>query len=217
MAPIHDTDVAKERWTQAEWRAFELWEKIEVNERRKKRIWVICAVIVFLAISAIPAWIENRPKWVTLAASRRLTATLSHLKARAAVEHQAFRLRFDEAGSLSYVIERVASCALKDATHSQVTERGQLLSDALSKDYLLLSRWDAQSVGVPGVEESFCYDPLHGVWSGVEDGAGRGLKGIGVISVKDLTEGRMDRASFTLFGTPLGQRLDGTPEEMTFH
>ena len=50
MVPIHDTDVAEERWSQAEWENYELWEKVELKLKRKKQLWILATFLVFLAL-----------------------------------------------------------------------------------------------------------------------------------------------------------------------
>lgn len=50
MVPIYDSDVAEERWSKAEWRNYELWEKLEQRQIRKKRLWIMATILVFLMI-----------------------------------------------------------------------------------------------------------------------------------------------------------------------
>ena len=83
LAPIHDTDLAKERWEKDDWKNFELWEKLEVRFRRYRMKWVIATVLVFLLISTIPVLKARTLKWNTLEASQVLARELNRLKKEA--------------------------------------------------------------------------------------------------------------------------------------
>src|SRR5262245_34313847 len=102
MVPIHDTDVASERWSKAEWEHYELWEKIEQRYRRRRRLWILGTVAVFVALSSIPVIMDRWPHWASVTASRKLASEINALKRDASIEHQAFRLRFEGKGALSY-------------------------------------------------------------------------------------------------------------------
>jgi hypothetical protein len=81
MVPIHDTDLAQERWSQTEWEHYELWEKLEAKFRRRKAVWIGAAVLLFFVLSSVPILIEHWPKWIALGANRKLSEEINRLKA----------------------------------------------------------------------------------------------------------------------------------------
>src|SRR5579885_1751897 len=110
MAPIHETDLAAERWSKAEWSHYELWEKLELKLRRRKLIWISGTIVVFLALSSVPIIIDRAPKWTAMSISRRLAQVINGMKSEASLKHQPYRIRFAPDGSLAYQVERVPSC-----------------------------------------------------------------------------------------------------------
>src|SRR5437868_6887859 len=110
MVPVHDTDIAAERWSKAEWQHYELWEKIEIRLRRRKWLWITATVSVFMGLSSIPIVLDRSPKWLTLRLSRKLAQEINWMKREAGIEQRAFRLRFVSGTTLSYVVETSAHC-----------------------------------------------------------------------------------------------------------
>jgi hypothetical protein len=207
MVPIYDSDIAEERWSEAEWSHYELWERVEQRIRKHNRIWIAVTLFVFLLLSSIPIMIEQRPKWRTLSAVRRLGQEINQIKREAALSREAYRIRFEGSGSLSYVVETAPHCsgpgsgvggASGDSPVFRPLRSGSLLkSDAAS--YALLSREQGNQLNVPGLLESFCYDPLTG--SSTSSG-GEGVAGFAVVPVNDLAAGRIDRLSVILLSGP---------------
>ncbi len=191
MAPIHDTDVAEERWNQATWNQYELWEKVEHRARRKKRLWIAGTIGVFLLLSAVPILRDRWPKWASLGAARRLAREVNLMKREASVAHAAFRIRFN--GALEFQIEKSASCSEGGA----VVRKGSLREG--DRGYALIAPAAGEELGVPGLIESFCYDYLSGSEPVLK---GRPLVGFGIIPVNDLAEKRTDRVSMLLLGGP---------------
>lgn len=90
MVPIYDTDIAESRWQQAEWRQFELWEKIEQRARRRLRLICLGAMGVFLLISSVPVLQSGFPKWVSLHELRKIGQLWSASKTKAIQEKSAY-------------------------------------------------------------------------------------------------------------------------------
>lgn len=189
MAPVHDTDVAEERWSKEEWRTFELWEKIEVRARRRKRLWIAGAVFVFLCLSTIPVFVDRLPKWQSLQAGRNLAEVLNRIKKEAALHHNAYALSFENEEKLSFRVLKGNSC---DGNMEEVS-RGVLLPD--ETQLLVLSPQDARLLDIPGVADRFCYSSLQG-WK--TNGDSVDLSAFVILSVKDLTEKRLDRLTTIL-------------------
>lgn len=194
MAPIYDSDIAEERWAKEEWSRYELWEKVELKLRRHKRLWIAGTVLVFLGLSSIPLVIEQRPKWRALSASRQLAQQINSLKKEASLEHLAFRIAFRNDGTLSYDIDKGASCAAIEAGQATRVREGELRSTG--EPLQLLDRQAGESAGIPGLQTSLCYDPVSGAPAGAE------ASGFALIPARDLTEKRTDRVSVLLVSGP---------------
>jgi hypothetical protein len=213
MAPVHETDIASERWSKAEWSHYELWEKLELKLRRRKLIWISATVAVFLALSSVPIILDRAPKWTAMSISRRLAQVINGMKSEASLKHQAHRIRFAADGSLGYEIERVSSCSATQAEAgakgmamakgSEVVRLGSLDPGGNREPFVLLSPEQAPAFQIPGIVSSFCYDPYAGA---VTDGSA--LVGFGILSAKDLTERRPDRLSVLL--------IQGASAELSF-
>lgn len=191
MAPIHDTDVAEERWQQEQWRTFELWEKIALRLRKKKRLWVVLAILVFLGISAIPTLWDRVPFWAARRHAVAIGLLMNELKVLAATEHRSFELVFPSPGALRYQILRREYCT---HSHSETVREGVLGGDP-EPEFALLTRVQAESMGIPGVIERICVSPLSGAKFERGD---QGLAGFAVAPVTDLTSGRSDRVAVAL-------------------
>jgi hypothetical protein len=207
MAPIHRSDVDSERWSQDEWRNFELWEKLERLNLRRRRFWILGALLGMILLSSVPVVIDRSPKWKTLAAARRLAVQLNAVKREAAIEHVPYRLRFEGGGSTRYVVERVSSC---DSAHRGGDDfgvalwQGELAKDAGS--LALIAPEEGTRFGLQGLLREFCYDPLHG--SAQTPATGQ-VAGFAIAPVKDLSSTELGRASVVL--------LEGALAEVTFN
>jgi hypothetical protein len=196
MAPIYDTDLADERFAKDEWNRYELWEKVEVRLRRRKRLWVGATCLVFLCLSSVPIVMDRLPKWRALAASRRLGQEINRIKREASREHAAFRIRFAGQGSLEYAVERASSCSDQSP---RVERRGSLIMGSTASGFALLTPEQGSSLGVQGFSDSICYDYLAGSDAILRD---RPLVGFGIAPVNDLAEGRSDRLAILLASGP---------------
>lgn len=192
MAPIYDSDLAKERWERAEWAHYELWEKVEERQRRRKRLWIFATAVVFLMLSAIPVIIDRLPKWKSREMTKDLALEIGKVKMKAALNYGAFRMRFTSPSPLNYVIEQVENCNSETA---QLVQSATLGDPKTSPDFALLQPGESERWQVEGIVDQFCYDSLKG-----SQGAGRlgGLMAFGIVPVKDLTDARMDRISLTV-------------------
>ncbi len=175
MAPIHETDVAEERSARAQWEHYELWEKVVVRARRKRGLWIGATVLVFFGLSAVPIVLERLPHWRAIEASRVLAQEVSKMKREAAADQHAYRIRFAGQGSLSFRVEKSANCFEPSGA---VVREGTLMASAHAEKFSLLSPTRGKEIGIPGLSETFCYDPLEGSsveWSNQEQMAGFGI------------------------------------------
>ncbi len=196
MAPIYDTDVAEERYSQSEWKHYELWEKVEHRIRRRKWLWIAVTCVLFLLLSSVPVIMERSPRWTSLSAVRVLAQELSRLKREAGSSQHSYRIRFTDSRSLAYVVEKAESCA---SGSWQAVRAGSLLSGASRGGYQLMDAETGRLLGIPGLIESFCYDYLAGSSLVLN---GRTLSGFAVTPVNDLTEKRTDRMALLLLKGP---------------
>ena len=201
MPPIHDTDIAAERWSQGEWENYELWEKIEQRLRRRKYLWIAGAVLLFLFFSAIPIVIDRNPKWTALKASRHLAQVINEMKREAGMNRQAYFIRF-KPDSLHYEIEKTGSCTQTE--NAALVQEGSLLGENLSSSYRVLGPQDSAQFKLPGLVDHFCYDPLQGSEFSADPNT---LYGFGIapnsdVSVKTMTEARLDRISILFLRGP---------------
>jgi hypothetical protein len=192
MAPIHDTDLAAERWSQAEWENYELWEKVEQRLRRRRYLWILGAAILFLALSAVPIVMDRWPKWKTRVIARTLAQEINRVKREASANRTAMRLRFTSDKGFNYVVEKISAC---NGSQGEVVRSEYLVNDEIKGSYARISTLFGSEMGVPGMSDQFCYDPLQGSNAAIR---GDDVVGFGVIPATDLTEKRMDRISVLL-------------------
>ncbi len=202
MVPIHDTDVAAERWSKSGWENYELWEKVEVRLKRQKRLWIAATVILFVALSTVPIVMDRWPKWKARSIARHLAQEINQMKHDAIVHRSAYRIRFLQESQLQYVIESVEQCG---ASQGETKKTGALVREDLLSSYLLVSSKKARELGIPGLVTEFCYDFLSGNSMAVK---GEAVIGLGVLPANDLSENRLDRLSVLL--------LSGPSAEMSF-
>jgi hypothetical protein len=195
MAPIHETDAAAERWSKAEWAHYELWEKLELRHKRRRLLWIFGTIALFLVLSSVPILIDRTPKWTAMSISRRLAQLINGMKTQVGIRHQPFRIRFAADGSLNYEITRVSSCTAPDG---EVVRSGSLGPEG-GDPFVLLSPAEARAFDLPGIVNSFCYDPYTGAIP-AEDG--KPLVGFAVLPAKDLAVRRSDRLSVLLIQGP---------------
>ena len=199
MVPIHDSDVADERWTKAEWEGYELWEKVELQERRKRRLWITATLLLFLILSAVPIAIEQLPKWIARSYSRQLAQEVNQLKREASIAKAPFRIRLVQTESeeqLQFVVEKVSDCK---SSQGDIVRRGSLSYRTVTSRFTWVFPTDGVELGVPGLLTQFCYDPLLGSDVILR---GKPMEAFGIIPVKDLSEKRLDRMALLLLSGP---------------
>lgn len=197
MAPVHDTDLAEERWARAEWARYELWEKTEQRARKQRKLWIAGACLVFLVLSAFPIVIENRPKWIAQKMIRKLAHEIEILKRDSALLHGIYRIQFEGGGSLRYHIEKVKTCT---GPVTSILREGSLAESTEQESrFVLMNAQQAASLGIDSIVESFCYDSIRGAKYDVR------TLGFGVAIANDLTQSRLDRMSILLIETPIAR------------
>lgn len=189
MAPIHDTDIAEERWSKAEWESYELWEKIEVRLKRRKLLIIAAAVAVFLMLSSIPIVMDQLPRWRAVTISRRLAQQINRLKREAGMDHQSYRITLNP--DLTFVISRAARCV--DASGWSEVRTGTLVPTGPA-GYQLLNAAQGEELGIPGLAQQLCYDHL----SGTQLPADGGIVGFATGFENDIRDRRLDRISILL-------------------
>ena len=194
MAPIHDSDIAERRWKEAEWRHYELWEKVEKRLRRIRRRWVILTFIIFLLLSSIPILMDRWPKWRSLSAARQVSQEIVTLMRQAAVEQVSYQIKFVNDLTLAYEVQQLSHC--QSTEPGKVVRSGQFLDEI---EGLTLLGPEHAELGVPGLARTFCYDAMRGtdLTHGVN-----GAIVLGLIPFKDLGEKRVDRVSLILIEGP---------------
>ncbi len=196
MVPLHDTDLAEQRWAKAEWESVELWEKIEVRMRRRRRLWIAGALVLFVLLSSIPVILERQPRWKAIDGARRLAADLVWVRKQAGISKKGFVLSVEGA---VWRISQVDRCASN--THSEFVREEKL--EAQSEDLTFLSEAQAQALSVPGVISRWCYDPWQGS-QGWDASRPDELQGFVVMPRVDLETQRVDRLATVLISGPSG-------------
>jgi hypothetical protein len=219
MAPIYDTDLAEERSAKTQWENYELWEKVSIRLLRRKRAWIALTVLVFLVLSSVPIVVERRPKWVALAASRRLAEEISRLKREASMQKVAFRIRVlseDASGPLRFEVDRLPSCSssepdskTRDGVEARPGELKKVHSGNLSSvqagvPLSVVLPEQAAEFGLRDLLASHCYDYLAGNSEVLQ---GKSIGGFALIPSVDLGLRRSDRVAFLLLSGASGELI----------
>lgn len=196
MVPIHESDVAENRWKDDEWRQFELWERIEYRLRRR-RTWIIAAVaLTFIAILAGPIIQDRTPKWRALGAMRALAMKANQMKVDSASLGVPLRLHLrTTAEGPEFLVERVEACLEKPApiSENRIWGGGKLIQKReVASEFVVLTPENASSLGLERVVTSLCFDPM-------KSEAKNATQAVGILSVKDLAVRRTDRVAFMNF------------------
>jgi len=192
MAPIHETDIEKNRWDRESWRNFELWEKVESRIRRKNRNWIVIAALQFLLFSSVPVFRDSMPRWAGIVMVRNLAEKINIMKSEAVKRKMAIRLRFESVEDGTFVLEMVESCASLSGT---IFQREALRAESWLGKVRRVSSFEARESGIPGVVDEICYDPLVG--AGFNNDTVK-KSAFGFTPIGDLEASRLDRVELLL-------------------
>ncbi|MBN22306.1 MAG: hypothetical protein CL678_13575 [Bdellovibrionaceae bacterium] len=184
MAPIHDTDVATERWEQDSWRNLELWEKVQARfQRNRVRLFILFGVLGLLLMT-VPSIVTQTPKWDTYQVINQVAMKIIQIKSDAVLSYKAIRMEITDIKTGAYEIKSSDSCQSQNFVNK---EEGTFSFP--SENYLtFISPELGASIGIPHLTLSFCYDPKLGADY-------MNTTGFAVIPVKDLSTSRLDRIS----------------------
>lgn len=185
MCPIHETDNAEERWSRAEWEHYELWERIEARARRVRRAWIATAVLAFLVLSAVPVVMDRQIQWKALRAARELGDRLNALKREAGERQQAFRIRPHPSRALVLLLEWGPAC--ESPLFLKNGDIELIVGDAAREGLSWVSATRGRELGIPGLLDEFCFDPMRG---SRETPGGGDLAAFMITPVSELTPER---------------------------
>ncbi len=200
MVPIHDTDLAEKRWSDSEWRQFELWDKIEVRLRRRRRRWSILAGALFLLLASVPTVVQRWPKWASLHAARRIAEEINAAPNPPLLHARAFRLVFERDEGMAFSVYEAPSCeSPSDAW--RLVRQGRLLTSGLgrlvSKRLRVLDNGSGVDLGIPGLTRDYCASGGAPFGEGVvaPERSEHSVRGIAVIQDRDQSEKNISRIS----------------------
>jgi len=193
MVPIYDTDSEEKRWKNNQWKSFEFSEKQELKEKRKKRLWIIFACLLFVLIVTLKVILENRPKWKAEFIARKIVLELNRIKLDSALQHSAFRIHFIANDLIQFKVVRLNDCGEKEG---EWVREGVLVEKDDAKQYALLTRAIGDQIGIPGLVDYFCYDSVLGTDPRLNEN--KVPLGFAVVPVVDLKARRIDRVAVIL-------------------
>ena len=175
-----------DRPIEEEWRNFELYEKVRVRDNRKRLVLVTLTAIAFFGLCSVPVVEERMPKWQSLRAAQRLSVQLERLKTLSIQEKKPVRMHFLAGGH--YQFEILNEC--QSEIPLRIVNAGEWPdSDGTLK---ILSTEEAKALSLKVATDQICFDPVFGL-----DGV-KTRKVVVVAPVKDLSENRLDRASYII-------------------
>jgi hypothetical protein len=170
-----------------QWRDFELYERVRVRENRKRFFVLGATVLVFFSLCAVPVFKERLPKWGSLRGARHIAVALERLKTLAIHEKRPIKMKLLASGRFQFVVtDRCADgVVLREMAPEPWTEN--------SEEWAVLSREQAGRLALALASDEVCFDPVFGLE------LPKGPKVVVVVvPVKDLTAGRLDRASYVI-------------------
>lgn len=200
MPSLRDTDLKS-------WSTEPFWEDIERQQRRRKRRLLLFGCLIFLGLSSLPVAMDARPRWQNRRAVRLLAQELNLLKQQALMTQRPLRWVMKEGPGLAYEWHALRSCQDSGQnSDAEVLKEGRLLSQEQGTSEEEVPQWLLPAVAhksfqLESLWDSFCYDPREGTDHLSE---GTPWKGYGILSRKDLTAGRLDRAGLLLVSWPSG-------------
>ena len=175
-----------DRPIEEEWRNFELYEKVRIREHRKRFILITLTVLLFFGLCSVPVFEERMPKWESLRAAQVLSVEIEKLKTLSIHEKLPVRLRFLENGH--FQMETVSQCDSEKVL--SVIRQGSWPD--VDGGLKILSAEEAKRLSLKLANDRICFDPVFGL-----DGV-KSRKVLVVAPVKDLSEDRLDRASYVI-------------------
>lgn len=175
-----------DRPIEEEWRNFELYEKVRVRENRKRIVFLLISVLLFLGLCSVPVFEERLPKWRSLRAASELSVALEKLKTLAIREKKPIRIHFLDQGRYEYQI--LQSCESEVPIRTEEAQAWKYFGGELQ----VLTAAEAKILSLKLATDSICFDPVFGL-----DGV-KTKKVVVVAPVKDLAEHRLDRASYII-------------------
>lgn len=177
-----------DRWRDEEWRDFELWEKIDQRNRRRRRMWILSAVLVFVLINAVPVVRDSWNRWKAGRIARAVASEIQGLRRRAVLGRTPMKLRFT-GNALEFITEKVPYCG--DRVEGTEIARASIPK---GEGYSLVAPSSGAGMNVPGLVNEYCYDPLLGTVLSSD-----GLSAFAVAADSDLEAEKLDRFAFVLF------------------
>ena len=157
----------------------DLYEKKRLKKRKKRTWFIFFGGVLFLSLCAVPVYRERAPKWKSLSVARQLAMELERMKTKSIEVQVPLRMVVGDTGIVK--IEKIGSCeANQEASRDGITNEKEFLIDPKNETTMFPVRETKQ----------ICFDPVHG-WVSPQ----KKLTLI-FVPVKDLSEQRMDRASY---------------------
>lgn len=170
-----------------EWKTFELYEKIRLRQRRK-RFWITTLTFVaFLGLCSVPVVEEQMPKWKSLQLAQRLAVEIEKLKTLSIQRKQPIRMTFLDNGEMK--IELLKECQDPADSGTLLIQKKWISDPAELK---VLHSQEALAFDLKQAFDHVCFDPVFGL------DAVKSRRVLVVAPVKDLTENRLDRASYVI-------------------
>jgi hypothetical protein len=114
MAPISEPlsqSLDQDRYQHAEWRSFELWEKIREKKSKQRRVLFLVTLLIALGISSIPVILDSEPYWKARAVLGEVSRTWDEVRLQSAIRRKPHRMVIEQGDSyLSWRIEEVETC-----------------------------------------------------------------------------------------------------------
>lgn len=190
MVPIHESDLAENRWKESQWGYYELWEKVESRFKKRRSLIIAITVLLFVVLSSIPIIRDRTPKWETLSAVRKLATEVNRMKLEASILAAPLNLEISSSETeLAFRIAQVSSC--NDRVVSREVRSGSLTAFTAQRGMRLVNSTDSEKWSLQPMVHSICYDPLMPTQPLEQDVP----RVVGIAPVNDLTEGRLDRLS----------------------
>ena len=160
MAPLHDTDLAENRWTQAEWNDFELWEKLEARQKKIRKQWIVLTAVLFCLLSSVPIVMDQWARWSAINSARQLGQLIDQVKVTSISEKSAYQVRVEQVAPPTVLVEKITQCGPGGSVMS--SERQVLQTRWPWYSTRLLTPQDHRALNLTYSSEVFCFDRLTG-------------------------------------------------------